>query len=53
MVRESGGFVAEMDPPRMIAQVEVRALRDAPDGAKRVREHADEIMSGRMPRCRG
>jgi hydroxymethylglutaryl-CoA reductase len=44
MVRESGGFVAEMDPPRMIAQVEVRALRDAQGSAKCVREHAEEIM---------
>ncbi len=44
MVRASGGFVAETDPPRMIAQVEVRALRDAHGAAKRIREHADEIL---------
>jgi hydroxymethylglutaryl-CoA reductase len=44
MVRASGGFIAEVDPPRMIAQVEVRALSDAQGGARRVRERADEIM---------
>ena len=44
MVRESGGFVTEVDPPRMIAQIEIRALKTAEVAARRVREHADEIM---------
>jgi hydroxymethylglutaryl-CoA reductase len=45
MVRAGGGFVAEMDPPRMIAQVEVRALTDAGAAAERVRRHAPELMA--------
>jgi hydroxymethylglutaryl-CoA reductase len=44
MVRESGGFVADMDPPRMVAQVEIRSLKDAEGAARRIREHAPEIM---------
>jgi hydroxymethylglutaryl-CoA reductase len=45
MVRAGGGFVAEMDPPRMIAQVEVRALTDAGAAAERVRRHAPELLA--------
>ncbi len=45
MVRAGGGFVAEMDPPRMIAQIEVRALTDAAAAAERVRRHAPELMA--------
>jgi hydroxymethylglutaryl-CoA reductase len=45
MVRAGGGFVAEMDPPRMIAQIEVRALTDAGAAAERVRRHAPELLA--------
>ncbi len=45
MVRAGGGFVAEMDPPRMIAQIEVRALREAALAAERVRHHTPEILA--------
>jgi hydroxymethylglutaryl-CoA reductase len=45
MVRAGGGFVAEMDPPRMIAQIEVRALSDAGAAAERVRHHAPELLA--------
>src|SRR5882672_6901207 len=45
MVRAGGGFVAEMDPPRMIAQVEVRDIRDAALAAERVRHHAPELIA--------
>jgi hydroxymethylglutaryl-CoA reductase len=44
MVRMGGGFAAEMDPPRMIAQVEIRALTDASASAERLRLHAPEIL---------
>jgi hydroxymethylglutaryl-CoA reductase len=44
MVRAAGGFVAEMDPPCMIAQVEVRGVKDPQVAARRVRDHAHEIM---------
>jgi hydroxymethylglutaryl-CoA reductase len=44
MVRASGGFLAEMDPPRMIAQVELRGLSDASAAAERLRLHAPEIL---------
>jgi hydroxymethylglutaryl-CoA reductase len=45
MVRAGGGFVAEMDPPMMIAQIEVRALTDAVAAAERVRRHAPELLA--------
>ncbi len=45
MVRAGGGFLAEMDPPRMIAQIEVRALTDAGAAAERVRHHAPELLA--------
>jgi hydroxymethylglutaryl-CoA reductase len=45
MVRAGGGFTAEMDPPRMIAQIEVRRLQDAAAAADRVREHAVELRA--------
>jgi hydroxymethylglutaryl-CoA reductase len=44
MVRASGGFLAEMDPPRMIAQIELRGLSDAAAAAERLRLHAPEIL---------
>jgi hydroxymethylglutaryl-CoA reductase len=43
MVRAGGGFVAEADPPHMIAQVQLREVRDAAGAAARIEEHADEI----------
>jgi hydroxymethylglutaryl-CoA reductase len=45
MVRAGGGFLAEMDPPRMIAQVEIRALRDAATSAEILRHHRAEILA--------
>jgi hydroxymethylglutaryl-CoA reductase len=44
MVRAGGGFVAEADPPHMIAQVQLRDVRDARAAVERIEAHADEIM---------
>jgi hydroxymethylglutaryl-CoA reductase len=44
MVRAGGGFVAEADPPIMIAQVELRAVKDAYAAARRIEERAEEIL---------
>jgi hydroxymethylglutaryl-CoA reductase len=44
MVRAGGGFVAEADPPHMIAQVQLRDVRDAEAAVARIHAHADEIM---------
>ncbi|HEY8040734.1 MAG TPA: hydroxymethylglutaryl-CoA reductase, degradative [Polyangiaceae bacterium] len=43
MVREGGGFVADADPPHMIAQIQLREVRDAVEAARRVLDSADEI----------
>jgi hydroxymethylglutaryl-CoA reductase len=43
MVRAGGGFVAEADPPHMIAQVQLYDVRDAQKAVERVAAHADEI----------
>jgi hydroxymethylglutaryl-CoA reductase len=43
MVRACGGFVAEADPPLMIAQVQLRDVKDAALAVRRIAEHADEI----------
>ena len=43
MVRESGGFVAEADPPHMIAQVQLHSVPDAAAAAARVLAEADAI----------
>jgi hydroxymethylglutaryl-CoA reductase len=43
MVRAGGGFVVEADPPHMIAQIQLREIRDAHEAAKRIEAHADEI----------
>ena len=43
MVRASGGFLAEADPPLMIAQVQLRDVKDAALAAQRISEHAAEI----------
>jgi hydroxymethylglutaryl-CoA reductase len=45
MVRAGGGFFADMDPPHMIAQIEIRALVGAPEAAERVRRHTPEILA--------
>jgi hydroxymethylglutaryl-CoA reductase len=45
MVRAGGGFTAEWDPPHMIAQVQMRDVRDPHAGAKRIEEHAVEILA--------
>jgi hydroxymethylglutaryl-CoA reductase len=44
MVRAAGGFVAEADPPLMIAQVQLREVRDVEVAALRIRANADEIL---------
>jgi hydroxymethylglutaryl-CoA reductase len=44
MVRESGGFVAEADPPLMIAQVQIHSVHDAPAGVAAVQAHQTEIV---------
>jgi hydroxymethylglutaryl-CoA reductase len=44
MVRAAGGFVAEADPPIMIAQIELRAVKDAYAAARRIEERAEEIL---------
>jgi hydroxymethylglutaryl-CoA reductase len=45
MVRAGGGFLAETDPPMMIAQIEVRGLTDAAASAERIRRHAPELAA--------
>ena len=45
MVRAGGGFLATMDPPRMIAQIELRGLTDGPAAAERVRHRVPEILA--------
>jgi hydroxymethylglutaryl-CoA reductase len=44
MVRAGGGFLAEADPPLMIAQVQLREVRDPEAAAARVMERAAEII---------
>jgi hydroxymethylglutaryl-CoA reductase len=44
MVRAEGGFIADADPALMIAQVQLRDVRDAELSARRIREHAAEIV---------
>jgi hydroxymethylglutaryl-CoA reductase len=43
MVRAGGGFVAEADPPHMIAQVQLYEVRDAEAARTRILAHAAEI----------
>ena len=45
IVRAGGGFLAEADPPVMIAQVQLYAVRDAAGAADRIRAHVAEIMT--------
>ena len=45
MVREGGGFTAESDPPLMIAQVQLREVRDAGLAAERILAHANELVA--------
>ena len=44
MVRAEGGFIADTDPALMIAQVQLREVRDAELAARRIREHTGEIV---------
>src|SRR5258708_11498314 len=44
MVRASGGFTADTDPPLMIAQVQLRDVRDAAGAAARIRAAEREIV---------
>jgi hydroxymethylglutaryl-CoA reductase len=44
MVRASGGFVAETDPPVMIAQVQLREVRDVRAATEAIRAHEEEIV---------
>src|SRR5580693_4147259 len=44
MVREGGGFVADADPPLMIAQVQLREVRDVEVAARRIHAHTSEIL---------
>jgi hydroxymethylglutaryl-CoA reductase len=45
MVRAGGGFVADADPPHMIAQVQIRDVRDAAAAARRIAGDAPSILS--------
>src|ERR1700734_1468769 len=45
MVREGGGFVADADPPHMIAQVQLYEVRDAAQAVERIAAHAGEITA--------
>jgi hydroxymethylglutaryl-CoA reductase len=45
MVRASGGFIADADPPLMIAQVQLREVTDADGAVARIQAHAEEIVS--------
>jgi len=44
MVRASGGFIAEADAPIMIAQIELREVKDARAAARRIEERTGEIL---------
>ncbi len=44
MVRAGGGFVAEADPPLMIAQIQLHGVPDALAAAAGIREHSEEIL---------
>jgi len=45
LVRLGGGFTAEADPPLMIAQVQLRDVRDAAESAARLRAASAEIVA--------
>src|SRR5579863_7038188 len=44
MVRAEGGFLAETDPPLMIAQVQIRDVRNAEAAVRRIGEQAQGIV---------
>lgn len=44
MVRAGGGFVATTDAPIMIAQIQIRDVKDAAGACERVLEKSDEIV---------
>jgi hydroxymethylglutaryl-CoA reductase len=45
MARAGGGFIADADPPLMIAQIQLRDVSDADAAASRVVQAADEIVA--------
>ncbi|HSQ62813.1 MAG TPA: hydroxymethylglutaryl-CoA reductase, degradative [Polyangiaceae bacterium] len=45
MIREGGGFIAEMDPPLMAAQVQLTGVRNRPAAMQRVLEAREELLS--------
>jgi hydroxymethylglutaryl-CoA reductase len=45
MARAGGGFIAESDPPLMIAQVQIRGVRDADAAARAIDADAAEIAA--------
>src|SRR5271170_4187600 len=44
MVRAGGGFIAEADAPIMIAQIELREVKDARAAVRRIEDRAGEIL---------
>ncbi len=44
MIREGGGFIAEMDPPLMIAQMQLTGVRERPAAMARVLAAKDELL---------
>ncbi len=45
MIREGGGFSAEMDPPLMIAQVQLTGVRDRGAAIRRVLAEKEELLA--------
>jgi len=45
MIREGGGFIAEMDPPLMAAQVQLTGVRNRPAAMQRVLEAREELLA--------
>jgi hydroxymethylglutaryl-CoA reductase len=44
MVRAGGGFIADTDPPLMIAQVQIRDVRNAEGAVRRITDQAQAIV---------
>ena len=53
MFRLGGGFVAEADAPRMIAQVQLDEVRDPATAEARVLAHRDELLAAADRACPG
>ena len=45
MIREGGGFIAEMDPPLMAAQVQLTGVRNRPAAMQRVLEAREDLLA--------